>query len=65
MNNSGFSDVAVIVRENRKLGKYKNNGTMYQDGPDDGNNEGALAKKLRKTMPFRPDPDNSDKQCGL
>ena len=51
MNNTGFSDVAVIVRENRKLGKYKKNGTMYQDGPDDGNNEGALAKKLRETMP--------------
>ena len=51
MNNTGFSDVAVVVRENRKLGKYKKNGTMYQDGPDDGNNEGALAKKLRKTMP--------------
>jgi|GEM_PF-186015 Z1 domain. len=51
MIESGHDDIALIVRKNRKLGKMKHNGTMYQDGPDDGNNEGAIAKILRKTMP--------------
>lgn len=44
-------EVALIVRENRNLGKMKRGGSTYQDAPDDGNNEGALAKKLREKMP--------------
>mgnify|MGYP000951235151 CR=1 FL=1 len=48
---SGDKGVALIVREKRTLGKMKHDGTMYQDGPDDGNNEGALAKELREKMP--------------
>ncbi len=43
--------VALIVRTNRKLSKMKRNGTAYQDSPDDGKNEGALAKILRQKMP--------------
>lgn len=48
---SGQDDIALIVRTDRKLGKMKRNGTMYQDSPDDGNNEGAIAKLLRLRMP--------------
>ena len=47
----GESGVALIVRRDRKLSKYKQYGNLYQDAPDDGNNEGALAKKLREQMP--------------
>lgn len=47
----GDDDVALIVRKDRNLGKMKRNGTMYQDAPDDGNNEGAIAKILRNKMP--------------
>lgn len=47
----GKDDIALIVRRGRKLGKMKRNGMMYQDAPDDGNNEGAIAKVLRSKMP--------------
>lgn len=48
---NGDDDIALIVRKDRNLGKMKRNGTMYQDAPDDGNNEGAIARILRKKMP--------------
>lgn len=48
---SDKDEVALIVRDNRNLGKMKRQGTAYQDSPDDGNNEGALAKLLREKMP--------------
>jgi hypothetical protein len=44
-------EIALIVRKGRKLSKMKRHGTAYQDGPDDGNNEGALARELRLKMP--------------
>lgn len=44
-------EIAIIVRRNREISKMKKNETVYQDSPDDGNNEGALAKELRKKMP--------------
>lgn len=47
----GKDEVALIVRHDRHLGKTKHNGMLYQDAPDDGNNEGALAKVLRQKMP--------------
>lgn len=50
MRNSN-DEVALIVRCGRKLGKFKSNGTRYQDSPDNGTNEGLLAKKLRSEMP--------------
>ena len=46
----GQDKVALIVRRDRKLSKYKRGG-LYQDAPEDGNNEGALAKALRQNMP--------------
>lgn len=48
---SGEDDIALIVRTNRQLSKMKRNGTLYQDSPDDGKNEGAIAKKLRENIP--------------
>ena len=48
---SDNDEVALIVRENRNLAKMKRGGSTYQDAPDDGNNEGALAKKIREKMP--------------
>lgn len=48
---SGENSIALIVRKNRELSKMKRNGTMYQDAPDDGKNEGAIAKLLREDMP--------------
>ena len=48
---SGSNEIALIVRTDRKLSKMKRNGTMYQDSPDDGKNEGAIAKILRSKMP--------------
>ena len=48
---SGADEIALIVRTDRKLTKMKRNGTMYQDSPDDGKNEGAIAKILRSKMP--------------
>ena len=47
----GDNDIALIVRTDRQLSKMKRNGTMYQDSPDDGKNEGAIAKKLRENIP--------------
>ena len=47
---SGHNEIALVVRRNRKLSKYKRGG-LYQDAPEDGNNEGALAKELQQTMP--------------
>lgn len=47
----GSNEVALIVRTGRKISKMKRKGTMYQDAPDDGNNEGAIAKVLRSKMP--------------
>lgn len=47
----GDDNIALIVRKDRDLGKMKRNGSMYQDAPDDGNNEGAIAKILRSEMP--------------
>lgn len=44
-------EIALIVRKNRDLSKMKRNGMMYQDAPDDGKNEGAIAKLLREKMP--------------
>ncbi len=51
MMRTGNDEIALIVRRNRNLAKMKKNNTMYQDAPDDGNNEGALARELRNTMP--------------
>lgn len=48
---NGDDNIALIVRKDRDLGKMKRNSLMYQDAPDDGNNEGALAKILRTQMP--------------
>lgn len=48
---NGDNDIALIVRKDRELSKMKRNGTMYQDAPDDGKNEGAIAKLLRENMP--------------
>ena len=48
---NGNNNIALIVRQNRKLTKLKRNDTMYQDAPDDGKNEGAIAKILRNKMP--------------
>lgn len=48
---NGHDDIALIVRRNRKLSKWKKNNTMYQDSPDDGGNEGAIARELRKEVP--------------
>ena len=45
--------VALIVRRNRQIGikKKRGNTEIYQDAPDDGNNEGLLAKILRDEYP--------------
>ena len=48
---NGQDDVALIVRRNRQVRKMKKDGTMYSDAPDDGKNEGAIAKKLREDIP--------------
>lgn len=48
---SGDENIALIVRKDRALGKMKRKDSMYQDAPDDGNNEGAIAKILRSEMP--------------
>ena len=48
---AGSDDIALIVRTDRNLSKMKRKGTMYQDAPDDGKNEGAIAKRLREKMP--------------
>ncbi len=48
---SGSDEIALIVRTDRKLTKMKRKGTMYQDAPDDGKNEGAIAKILRSKIP--------------
>lgn len=51
LNENKSDRVALIVRKDRKLKRFKHGGELYQDAPDDGNNEGALAKILRKDMP--------------
>lgn len=45
--------MALIVRRNRQIGMKKKRGNTdtYQDAPDDGNNEGLLAKNLRDRYP--------------
>lgn len=44
--------IAILVRRQRVIAKYKTgNGEVYQDAPDDGNNEGAIAKILRVKYP--------------
>ena len=45
--------VALLVRRNRQIGMKKKRGNTdtYQDAPDDGNNEGLLAKNLRDRYP--------------
>lgn len=47
----GENQIALITRRNRELAKMKRNGLIYQNAPDDGNNEGALAKALREHIP--------------
>ncbi len=61
---SDNDEVALIVRENRDLGKMKREGTAYQDSPDDGNNEGALAKKLREKLPTLVMTEQSNPEWG-
>lgn len=58
-------DIALIVRRGRKLGKFKRNGTMYQDAPDDGNNEGSIAKKLRSKMPVLVLTEQTNQEWGV
>ena len=43
--------IALITRRERNLRSMKRDGTYYQNAPDDGSDEGALAKELRKDMP--------------
>ncbi len=45
------SNVHLIVRRNRKVGKYKRNGTTYQDAPDTGQNELTVARKVAINRP--------------
>ena len=47
---SGDENIALIVRKDRDIGKMKKKDSMYQDAPDDGNNEGAIAKILRSEI---------------
>ena len=57
-------NIALVVRKNRNLSKMKRNGTAYQDGPDDGNNEGALSQALRNTMPVLILTEQVNKEWG-
>ena len=57
-------EIALIVRENRDLGKMKRDGKVYQDAPDDGNNEGALAKALREQMPVLVMTEQTNREWG-
>ena len=38
--------INLIVRKNRKVGKYKKNGTVYQDAPDTRQDELSVARKV-------------------
>jgi len=38
--------INLIVRRNRKVGKYKKNGTVYQDAPDTRQDELSVARKV-------------------
>lgn len=43
--------VHLIVRRNRKIAKYKGNGVTYQDAPDNGKEELAVARKVAIDKP--------------
>ncbi|KLU64849.1 Z1 domain protein [Desulfosporosinus acididurans] len=43
--------VHLIVRRNRKIAKYKGNGVTYQDAPDNGREELAIARKVAIDKP--------------
>ena len=60
----GNDEIALIVRENRSISKMKRDGGVYQDAPDDGNNEGALAKILRENMPVLILTEQTNKEWG-
>lgn len=65
-NGDKTDNVALLVRRGRELSKFKtkNGAKVYQDAPDDGNNEGALAQSLRAKYPVLVLTEQTNEEWG-